>query len=580
MPNTYTSTDFSDILENLRNFFNTQENFKDYNFDGSGLSFLMRLLAYTANQQAYQDNMLFNELHLDTATQDNNVASVAGMLGYTPGSKYGAECVVNVTVTPSDISTAPTEIVMDKSVRFLSTKDNFVYTFSPKTENVTTLVDGKYTFSGISIKQGIWTQNSFNVTGLGIETYEIPNENIDISTILVSVQNSSTDTTTTTFTRFSSAHDFGTDSTVFFLSKGRNGLYRIEFGDGHIAKRLVDGNIILIQYMTTDGEEGNDINTFNASTSIDGYSNIVVTPVSARSIGGNDIETMNSIKKLAPSFFASEGSAVTSEDYKIITSKYFSETGDVVSWGGEDNIPRKPGYQFLAVKAKTSETLDETQKASLVTLLKKYNIGSITPVILDPEFYYINVETTVKYYPNMTTLDSLSLKRKIQDYVNTYSNSTLEKFSRSFELSNLITFITKIDKCIDSNTTLIKMERHISPILDFSGSYEIDFHHDVKPGSVYIDDFKLSDADTSVLFHITDDELGGLNLYRQNTLVGTIGTANYSTGKIILSDFRPHSTENGYIRCIVSSGIYDQDIDAVRQDIIKINTVTVELKAI
>ena len=251
---TYTNLDFDAILPNLRRWMQNQDEFKDYNFDGAGLTQLMRLLAYNTNQLAFTSNTLFNELHLDTAEQRNNAASVAGLMSYVPGSKKAAKMIVDVIVTPNDPSNAASEIVMRRENRFIAVSDGTPYSFSPAQEYSAVLgVDGNYTFSGITLLQGTWVANSFDVVGTGIDVYEIPSMGIDIDTLEVAVKPSATIDSTNIYKRFQTPYDLGGQNPLYYLRLNRSGYYEVEFGDNQLSKKVEDGNIIITRYLVTDG---------------------------------------------------------------------------------------------------------------------------------------------------------------------------------------------------------------------------------------------------------------------------------------------------------------------------------------
>uniref|UniRef100_A0AAU6W314 Baseplate wedge subunit n=1 Tax=Pseudomonas phage Cygsa01 TaxID=3138529 RepID=A0AAU6W314_9VIRU len=581
---TYTNLDFDTIMANLRRWMKGQDEFKDYDFEGASITQLMRLLSYNTEQMGYTSNMLFNELHLDTAEQRNNAASVASLLSYTPGSVKASRMVVDVIVTPPDAATAEDEIVMKRDTRFLAVSDGTAFSFVPDNEYTAVLgADGNYTFKNVTLLQGTWVVNTFDVVGSGIDVYEIPNANIDIDTLDISVQVSATVDTLNTFNRYQTPYDLGGQNGLYYLSLARTGFYQLEFGDDQLSKKLEDGNIVVARYLVTDGVAGNGLKGLSAASTIDGISSVAVSEISARSTGGADPESIGSIRKIAPVSFRTGGAAVVDSDYTVITKQLFPEAQDVISWGGEDNTPKKYGYTFVAVKPRSSETLTDAQKAQLVQILKKHNVGSMTPIIVDPAYYYLNITSRVKYNSSKTTLDSASLKKKVSDYVKTFSAANLEQFDRSFDLSQLTSFIKNIDRSFSGNVTDVEYEKHLVPELNFAGAYSILFNKALKPGSVSVTNFTVSDAETGYSYKILDDGLGALILWKtrgsSTVSMGPAGSVAYDTGTVNLVKFRPNSIVGPVVIVRCRSSSYDQDLQTLRGDILKVNTVSVELEA-
>ena len=95
-----TELDFQGIKDNLRNFLKEQEEFTDYNFEGSGLSTLIDLLAYNTHYNGVLAHLLANEMFLDTAVKRNSVVSIAKTLGYIPSSVRSAKAEIALTITP------------------------------------------------------------------------------------------------------------------------------------------------------------------------------------------------------------------------------------------------------------------------------------------------------------------------------------------------------------------------------------------------------------------------------------------------------------------------------------------------
>jgi hypothetical protein len=583
MSQTYTSNDFDDIMDSLVLFMRNQSEFQDMNFDGSAIKELMRVLSFNAQQQAFQNNFVYNELQLDSAQLRQNVASIASRLGYTPSSPTAAKLKVNITVAPSDPTSAPATLVLDGSNQFYSTKDGQTYIFSPDQAYSATLAGGSYLFTGVQLLQGIWTINGYLVqTQYGTESYVLPNGDIDTSTLQIAVRTSETSGDQVTYKAFQTAYDLGPTSQLYFIRENRDSLYEFKFGDNKFAKRLDYGNVITARYLVTQGYSGNNISGLSTVASIGGFYDITIQQVDTRSYGGADIEDIESIRSLAPITFAASGNAVTSGDYVGLSKKLFSETADAICWGGEDNVPPRYGYVFLSIIPKNSDVLSSDQKAALSAILKQYNVGSVTPVIVDPVYTYINVNSTVKYKATQLSISTDALRAKVSDYCRTYSKNKMEKFSGSLDMSNLSDFINTVDASITGNFTQVSYEKRFNPILNVDSSYTIDFSHIISPGTVNITGFKVADAySDGYTYSMYDNGLGVLALKKVGAvdtqiLNANIGTVDYASGLISIVGFKPNILTDLYITVTCSCNPSDdQSMVGVKNSILKFNNINV-----
>ncbi len=111
--------DFDDIKTNLKTFLQSQSEFQDYDFEGSGFAVLLDLLAYNTHYLGFNDNMLANEMYLDSADIRKNIVSIAKMLGYTPTSPKSPLASIDVTV--NNVTGSPATITAAKGTAFTTT---------------------------------------------------------------------------------------------------------------------------------------------------------------------------------------------------------------------------------------------------------------------------------------------------------------------------------------------------------------------------------------------------------------------------------------------------------------------------
>ena len=585
------SYDYDDLMDSFVIFMKAQDEWKDYDFDGSGLRQIMRLLSYNTQQQGLQNNMLMSESFMDSAQIKENVESFAsGVQNYLAKGKTASRIVAKtIVVVPDDLASAAASIVLEKDVTFYAAKDSRGLTFSPLEEYQAELIDGKYTFNSVVLVQGSWGFNSFVAQANSgvIENFVLPNKDVDISTLSVFVKPNSTSTIYDTFTKFRDAYDLGPTRKLFYVRKNRQGFYEIEFGDGSLSYGLEYGNVIVAEILTTDGSIGNGIRTLSPSGAIGGNFNIELSfAADAISYGGTDGDSIEKTKFFAPLHFETRGGAVTDPDYITVTKEYFPSADDVISWGGELNRPPKYGYTFIAVKPNGKEFLSSQEKTDLFNILKERNVGSITPIIIDPSYFYINVDSTVRYNPYNTMLTATVLATKITNRLRSYSASNLERFNSEFDISVISQYINSVDKSIKGNRTVVTYERRFIPELNASFSYEIMFNQEILPGSVVVKGFRVSDVNAvGYTFSLVDRGDGTMYMIKSNGTITTqimanAASINYTTGLVKINQFRPSSLDGGYVYVVASPKDSAQVYVSSRNDIVKFNSVSVEMDAV
>ena len=385
--------DFDQIKQNLKEFLQDQDEFTDYDFEGSGLSVLLDILAYNTHYNAYLANMLVNESFLDSAVKRNSAVSIAKHLGYTPASARGARAIIDVTV--NSVPGTPTTLTLDRFTPFTTTINGVAYTFLNLNAVTATPTNSSYVFNNLTIVEGRFNQQSYVAVQPGpAEKFEITETNVDTSTLLVTVQNSSTDLTTRAFTLSEDITGVDDDSLVYFLQENPFGRYEVFFGDGVIGKKLDPGNIISIRYLVSSGVETNVSDLITQSfttTTIGGSSNVNITTES-NSTSGSNKETITSIKFKAPLVNAAKNRAVTAEDYLALITSRFSEAESVSVWGGEENDPPIYGKVFISLKPFDGFNISQTTKDVIKNnILKDKKVLAIQPEFVDPEFFFVNL---------------------------------------------------------------------------------------------------------------------------------------------------------------------------------------------
>ena len=467
-----TELDFDTIKTNLKNFFADQTEFTDYDFSGSGLSILLDVLAYNTHYMAYYLNMVANEMYLDSATQRDSVVSLAKQLGYTPRSKTSATATVNLSMV--EASGVDTDFVkIPAYTQFNVTSQGKSYTFYTL-EDKTIVWSGSasgtertFSASNLSLKQGYKLSTEFTVTGNKNQRYILDNLGIDTSTLSVKVRASAGVNSFDTFTKYDGLLALNSTSAYYFVDEVEGQGYEISFGDGVYGKKLSAGNVIMIDYLTSDGNDANGLTGLTLSSASQAWgedsngssTNITVTVTTATaSSGGGDSETIDSIKYLAPQSYQHQNRAVTVEDYKAILSAKYSNIASLRVWGGETPEGKGDiGTVFICIKPITGEQLSDVEKENVKTILDPYKVIGIKLDLKDYTVVGLKIDSSVKYNPSLTTEKGETIKLKVIDAIKNYNTNRLGRFDGVFRYSQLVGDIDDADKSILSNSVEISL---------------------------------------------------------------------------------------------------------------------------
>jgi len=556
-----TEFDFDEVKDNLKIFMRNQNEFKDYDFEGSGLSALLDVLAYNTHYLGFNANMLANEMFLDSSQLRSSVVSHAKTLGYTSRSATAAKATVDVFLNTSNPSaTMPAGTIFTASVG--DTSYQFV-----TTSNVTSLLSGStIEFTDVIVYEGSYVSTRYTVDTQNVEQrFLINDDRADTTTLTIKVQNSASDSTLTTYILATDIAALTSTSNVYFLQEVEDGKYEIYFGDGILGSKLEDSNILIMDYVVTNKGAANSAVTFVSSAAIDTVNSVNVRVVSAAA-GGAEPESIESIKYNAPLDFASQGRCVTTEDYKTYVRQLFANTQSISVWGGEDgsfsNVTgasdvAEYGKVFISVKTKSGLNLTETQKAQLVTGLAPYTVASITPVIVDPSVLNLILSVNFKFDSNATTKTEDALRSIVSSTIINFNNNYLKVFNSVFRHSQFTSLIDASDPSILSNITTVALGSLYTPSTSGSFSFTIHFgnalyhphdsHNSSAGGIIASTGFYIQNNTNEMFFD--DDGAGNLRIFylvsgSRTYYSNEAGSVNYLTGVISVNPIYITSVSN------------------------------------
>ena len=562
----FSNLDFDQIKTTLKDYLRSNSNFTDYNFEGSNLSAILDVLAYNTYITSYNANMVANEVFIDSATLRENVVSLARNIGYIPRSRKSARATVSFFVDFSNSDTQSSFVTLNKGIISTSSKSfsNQSFVFSIL-ENITKpVLNGVASFDDIKIYEGSLVTNKFTYSTNNLnQRFILPNSGIDTELLSVSVER---DGVKSNYILHKNILEIDKNSKVFFIQEVDDERYEIIFGDGIFGESLQNNDEIEVSYIVSNGESGNGISQFSFSGLLKSSNNENITSgislltTGLISSGGEDIESIESVKKYSGRIYASQNRAVTSNDYEsLVKNVIYPETESISVFGGEELIPPQYGKVFISIKPRTGEFLPNLIKENIKTKLKQYAVAGIVPEILDLKYLYIETDSKIYYNPNLSSGPDQVLT-SINYNVNKYAKSTeLNKYGARFKYSKFLKVVDDSHAAVTSNITKVSIRRDLRVVLNSFATYSIGFGNqfhisdlngfNIKSSSfrmsgiqqdLYLSDIPNTDRETGTIFFFS---LPNKNSTNFNIVIRNAGTVDYRKGIINLNPLNIISTE-------------------------------------
>ncbi len=567
----FTDLDFSQIRESIKDYLRANSNFTDFDFEGSNFSVLIDVLAYNTYINSFNANMIANESFLDSATLRENVVSLARNIGYVPRSRTSSKANVSFSVLVN--SNTPT-LTLKAGLVCVGNESNSSYTFSIPEDitTTTTLIGGGPSeefgeriaeFNEIDIYQGVFLTKKFTVDSSIKQKFILDNSFIDTSTIKVYISGPGESGKGTEYFQVENIINVNSNSLIYLVQEIKDEKYELIFGDGIFGKKLENGSVITVNYIVTDGTSGNGVSSFSFSGTFSGAYDNLITPIETvipftiqRSVGGSEIENIDSIKYFSPRLYSAQYRAVTARDYETIIKRIYPETESVSVVGGEELDPPEFGSVNISIKPKNSTYLSDFTKSNILSQLKNYSLTGINQKIVDLKILYVEIDSSI-YYNSSQVSVSDDLRTNIIKTLNTYASSMgANKFGGRFKYSKLLNIIDKVDTSITSNITKVRMRRDLKCVQNRLAQYEIcfgnEFHvknegYNIKstgftiegePETVFFTDVPNPDKKTGILSIVKRLE----NSSSIRVVVKSAGTIDYVKGEILVNAVKITST--------------------------------------
>ena len=586
-----TELEFDSIKNNLKTFLADQSQYSDYDFEASGLSVLIDLLAYNTQYNAFLAHMVANEAFIDSAVKRNSVASIAKTMGYTARSARASSAVIDLSITNIPSSYTSGSLTLSKDKVFTASYNGASFKFYP---------DQDYTINKSSVNnvQGFYFTNVRIIEGIRVDNSEIvdsatlsgpvlmANPAVDTTTVTCSVQESVSDSTSTTFNFSDNILDVKSTSNVFYIEESLNGFYEVRFGDGVVGKKLESGNIVRLNYIAASGPAANGIKNFTPPSVLIGAGETISLTLVSESSGGSEQESVDSIRFNAPRFNATKNRAVTTNDYQSLVLSANPNVKSVAVWGGEDNDPPIYGKVFISLQAKPGLIITQDDKDNLLReTIEPRQPVSITAEFVDPDFTYIGLNVGVIYDSKKTTLTQGALQNLIQSELQDYFDTQLNALDRNFYYSVLSSRLVQASKSFIAVNLELRLQKRVTPTLNTIVKYDLPFNNKIQPYSVSTGFFNAKIDQATYTVYATDIPDDGvvapayngkgtivLKTSDKNVIVdANAGTIDYDTGKIEFNSLQITSIQGSHATLSVNCQPHESSKD-IKTDVLQRTT--------
>ena len=564
--------DFFETKSALKTYLSNQDRFADYDFEGSNMNVLLDLLAYNTFYNNYYYNMAISEMFLDSAQERNSMISHAKELNYLPRSRRSAKAVVTFSITATQ---SGNYFIIPKDTKISGKCGNTTFTF---------LTEKAY--SAVTAMTNAAAPRTFLVQDVEVFQGRLITETLDTSNTILS--NNMIDTRSLYVEVNGEEYVYKTDifgitstDKVFYLQPEEDEKYSIQFGQDKFGKQPTPGDNITAKYRINSAEEANGVRSMT-SNGLAGAANVSIT-VTTPSNGGLSAESVESIRAFAPKALQVQERAVTTRDYEILLRNRFPNIEAISVYGGDEVDPPQFGKVIISVDVTGGEGAADFEIASFTDYLKDKTPLTIEPVFVPAKFLFVDTVVDVVFDPNITTKSPSQIRSEITNAITSYSTSTLSDFNKTLRQSRLAATLDAVDNSIISSSIfaspIIQYVPVLSTVSNPAFSYETalvqPYAYDATTGlsgfTPAVRTSKLTIEGT--LCTLQDDGAGKMMAVTASTasvsvFKRSIGTINYSTGAIKLSNLVVDSYEGSAVKFIANS--VAKDVKAPKDRIITI----------
>ena len=584
-----TNLDFTSIKNNLKTFLAQQDEFADYNFEASGLSNILDVLAYNTHYNGLIANFALNESFLGTAQLRSSLVSLSEGIGYIPKSRTASRAAITFSINLTSLAERPSTVSLAPGITFESSIDDITYTFQTR-ETVTATDDGSgiYSFktnagsTNIEIFEGTQKTKTFIADAVSQDAlYIIPDKNLDVDTTIVRVYESPTSVAFTTYQNLKEATLINAATALYILKESPNEFFELSFGDGiTFGVTPKAGYKIEVDYLSVAGPDANDGALFTpiSQVNVGGTGYTITAQTVTNSLGGDIKETNQSIRTNAPFQYATQNRMVTADDYSSLVLRNFSTLiQDIKSFGGEDALEPEFGAVYMSIVFEDDVPLSTqtATKNSIQDLVDQLSVVSFRLRYLDPITTFIETNTFFQFNPKLTTLSLNSITDNVNTIVRNYFSANTGKFGQAYRRSNLLTLIDEVSPAVLSSRMEVKMQQRVIPRLDAQNDFTLRYPASIAPADdknhiVDSTPFNIDNTAGKIQNKLNSNKLQIVTLDGLTTIVDNVGSFDAATGVLSLVGFKPNSIIGGVNYVKISATPANQSaIAPQREDILQ-----------
>ena len=575
-----TNLDFNETKEALKTFLKNQEKFKDYDYEGSNVNVLLDVLSYNTYYNNYYYNMAISEMFLDSASQRNSVISHAKELNYLPTSYRSSSTKVSIRVIAANLNS--NYFTIPAYTSFIGRCGNKTYNFmTDKAYNAVRSDTNEtvYQISNVDVFEGRMISETLSSTDT-----VLMNANVDTRSLSLLVNGEQ-------YTYRSDVFGVSSTDKVFYLQPENDGKYSIQFGQNKFGVQPTVTDSIVATYRATAGPLANGVGSLTIGNF--GGSSSISVALANQTSGGSLAEDIESIRTFAPKALQVQERAVTKQDYETLLRARFPNIQAISVYGGDEVIPPQFGKVIISVDVTGGEGAADYEIANFKNYLKDKTPLTIEPVFVVAKFLYVNATVKVVYDSNLTNKSTAQIQSEINAGIIAYQTANLNDFNTTLRQSRLSAYLDAIDASVVSTDIVSKPIIEYVPALEFATSPSFSFESAlVQPyrfdATLGFTSFKPAVSSSrftveGTLVTAQDDGDGNIMLVTaeadiQSVFKASVGTINYSTGAIKLSNLTISSFQNNAIK--FTANTVDKDIKPPKDRILVIRgedvTVTVQ----
>lgn len=530
------SLDFNEIKQNLKDFLKGNETYKDFNFEASGISTLINILAYQTHYIGYFVKMLLDEAFIDSAHTRQALLSHAKRESYIPKGRSAAQAEVTLNIHTT-LANEPLSrsIEIRRGDKFNSTntaQDMRTFNVLDAAIVYTRFVDGNnvtYVADPMKIYEGTLRTWNFLVDSSVVnQRFVIRDANCDVDTIRVRVRENDTSTEFDEFNLASDLTDLNPEAKVFFISTDENGFYQIFFGNNVFGTQLDNGNAIEVTYISTNGESGNGAKEFSFAPATPSQYTYTVDTNSISS-GGSEPQDIEELRFAIPNHVKRQNRILTALDARSFLISEFRNIDSINVWGGESNSRRDYGKTYISIKPKYADKLTALSKNTIREEIIKRGYVGIDVVFEDPQFINVDLVINAKVDLRKTNKSQPEVFADLRNRAMVYNDTYLSKFNNILSDIEMLNFIKNGDTSITSIYSKKTMSKSHTHLHNSTSTNEVNFSNSFIEGTVVSSEIVY--GPNTVTFR--DDGQGTLHLYNGNTvIVRNAGTIDYQNGII------------------------------------------------